>query len=66
MEDSSEIRRYTPDEIYYVSCELSHDLYAGLHERVRWNNRSMAMAIRTINELQQELDGIKKRQTPNE
>lgn len=44
------------DTIHQISCEIDHDFReTGNLDRIRWNNRAMGSAVRTINKLRQEL-----------
>jgi hypothetical protein len=65
--EGTELKIFEGDTLHHISCEVSHDLYQGDFDRVRWNNRAMGMAIKTINyhkesivKLEQELEDLKE------
>jgi len=53
-DESQEIEALTvlsAEDIHFISAELTHDLRQGLHTRAKWNNSTVARAIKTINVL---------------
>lgn len=49
MTPTPEVPKLDENTANYISCELSHDMRAGLLERIRWNNRAMAMVLASKN-----------------
>lgn len=58
--NTNEVPDLTESIAHYIACELSHDIKEGLWERVRWNNRVVAMVLASRNKLLARLDAIKR------
>lgn len=55
-----EIPELTDDIAGTIGADVSHDLREGLVDRVRWNNRAMAMVLADRNRLKKIVDDATK------